>query len=116
MFDEQMKLHPDDRALGLSETLRICEEEGYLVDYLKEHRVKVEKIMLAMYEPGNVKKSTERSMRIYGAISAYKRMGASDEKIAKEISDEYEISPTYASNYIKAYEEELKEETVPYEA
>ena len=65
--------------------------------------------MLLAYEPRYVREAQERSMKIYGAIRAYKRMGADNARIRKEISEEYEITPTYAQNYIDTVEKEDRE-------
>ena len=45
-------------------------------------------------------------MKIYGAIRALKRIGIDNERIRKYISEEYEITPTYAQNYIDTVEED----------
>ncbi|MBQ9010211.1 MAG: hypothetical protein IJ088_12915 [Clostridia bacterium] len=109
MFDEQRKKHPEDRPLGIAETVRICKEKGYLLKYLDEHFVEVEKIMLLAYEPRNVREAQERSSNIYAAIHAYKKMGADNARIRKEISEDFEITPTYAQNYIDTVEKESRE-------
>ena len=109
VFDEQRKLYPDDRSFGIAETVRICKEMGYLVNYLDEHFAEVEKIMLLAYEPRYVREAQERSMKIYGAIRALKRVGFDNERIRKEVAEEYEITPTYAQNYIDTVEKEDSE-------
>ena len=111
VFDEQRKLYPVDRSFGIAETVRICKERGYLVNYLDEHFAEVEKIMLLAFEPRNVREAQDRSMKIYGAISAYKRMGADNARIRKEIAEEYEITPTYAQNYIDTVEEDERKKS-----
>ena len=109
IFDEQRKLYPDDRSFGIAETVRICKEMGYLANYLDEHFAEVEKIMLLAYEPRYVREAQERSMKIYGAIRALKRVGFDNERIRKEVAEEYEITPTYAQNYIDTVEKEDSE-------
>ena len=66
--------------------------------------------MLLAYEPRNVRDAQLRSAKIYGAIRMAKRMGADDERIRKEIADEYDITPTYAQNYIETVEKEGEDE------
>ena len=48
-------------------------------------------------------------MKIYGAIRALKRVGFDNERIRKEVAEEYEITPTYAQNYIDTVEKEDSE-------
>ena len=112
VFDEQRNLYPDDRSFGIAETVRICKERGYLVNYLDEHFAEVEKIMLLAYEPRNVRAAQERSSNIYAAIHAYKKMGADNARIRKEISEDFEITPTYAQNYIDTVEKEERERSL----
>ncbi len=50
-------------------------------------------------------------MKIYAAIRAYKRMGADNAIIRKYISEEYEITPTYAQNYIDTVEEDERKKS-----
>ena len=109
VFDDQRQLYPEDKAQGIAETVRICKEKGYLVQYLDEHFAEVEKVMLLAYEPRNVRAAQERSSNIYAAIRAYKRMGTDNARIRKEISEEYEITPSYAQNYIDTVEKEANE-------
>ena len=109
LIDKHRKLYPGDRPLGIAETVRICKERGYLVNYLDEHFAEVEKIMLLAYEPRNVRAAQERSSNIYAAIHAYKKMGADNARIRKEISEDFEITPTYAQNYIETVEKEEKD-------
>jgi hypothetical protein len=112
VFDEQRKLYPDDRSFGIAETVRICKEMGYLVNYLDEHFAEVEKIMLLAYEPRYVREAQERSSNIYAAIRALKGVGIDNERIKKEISKEYGITPTYAQNYIDTVEKEERERSL----
>ena len=65
--------------------------------------------MLMAYEPRNVREAQERSSNIYAAIRAYKRMGTDNQRIRKEIAEEYEITPAYAQNYIDTVDKEAKE-------
>ena len=111
VFDEQRKLYPVDRSFGIAETVRICKERGYLVNYLDEHFAEVEKIMLLAYEPRYVREAQERSSNIYAAIRALKRIGIDNERIRKYISEEYEITPTYAQNYIDTVEEDERKKS-----
>ena len=73
------------------------------------HKELLEKIMLMAYEPRNVREAQERSSNIYAAIRAYKRMGTDNQRIRKEIAEEYEITPAYAQNYIDTVDKEAKE-------
>ena len=65
--------------------------------------------MLLAYEPRYVREAQERSMKIYGAIRALKRVGFDNERIRKEVAEEYEITHTYAQNYIDTVEKEDSE-------
>ena len=69
--------------------------------------------MLLAYEPRYVREAQERSMKIYGAIRALKRVGFDNERIRKEVAEEYEITPTYAQNYIDTVEKEDRERSSP---
>jgi len=79
--------------------------------YLDEHFAEVEKIMLLAYEPRYVREAQERSLKIYGAIQALKGVGIDNERIKKEISKEYGITPTYAQNYIDTVEEDERKKS-----
>ena len=68
--------------------------------------------MLLAFEPRNVREAQERSSNIYGAIRAYKRVGIDNARIRKYISEEYEITPTYAQNYIDTVEKEERERSL----
>jgi len=48
-FDKQMKLHKDESRLAVEETIRICKENGVLVEYLSRKRQEVEDIMLTLF-------------------------------------------------------------------
>ena len=50
-------------------------------------------------------------MKIYGAIRVHKRLGFDNERIRKEISEDYEIIPRYAQNYIDTVEEDERKQS-----
>ena len=50
-------------------------------------------------------------MKIYAAIRALKRIGIDNERIRKYISEEYEITLTYAQNYIDTVEEDERKKS-----
>ncbi len=67
--------------------------------------------MLLAYESRYVREAQERSSNIYAAIRAYKRVGIDNAIIRKYISEEYEITPTYAQNYIDTVEEDERKKS-----
>ena len=67
--------------------------------------------MLLAYEPRYVREAQERSMKIYGAIRVCKKLGIDNAIIRKYISEEYEITPTYAQNYIDTVEEDERKKS-----
>ena len=67
--------------------------------------------MLLAFEPRYVREAQERSSNIYGAIRAYKKLGIDNAIIRKYISEEYEITPTYAQNYIDTVEEDERKKS-----
>lgn len=70
-----------------------------MLQYLDEHFAEVEKAMLPAYEPRSVRAAQERSGNIYASTKMLKRVGIDNARIRKEISEEYEITPTYAQNF-----------------
>ena len=45
VFNEQMRLHYDNKALAISETIRICRERKFLAEYMKRREIEVMNIL-----------------------------------------------------------------------
>ncbi len=84
------------------EIFRICEEEGILTEYLKEHKSEVEKIMMTMVSPEYVKKTTERTAKIRSSIEALREMHHSESEILDYLVTKFGISEEYAQNCLEA--------------
>ena len=68
--------------------------------YLEKHRPEVEKIMMTMFNPEYVKMTAERTERIKGDIAAFRSMDISESKIKENIIRRYDLTPTYAQNFL----------------
>ena len=102
IFDEQVRKYKDDPEKSYPEIFRICEEEGILTEYLKEHRSEVEKIMMTMVSPEYVKKTTERTAKIRSSIEALREMHHSESEILDYLVTKFGISEEYAKNCLDA--------------
>lgn len=91
---------PEEKQLAVVATIDECIEKNYLAKYLEEHRPEVERIMMTMFSPDYVKLTAERTQRIKGDISYGRYMGISDDKIKESIIQRYELTPTYAQNFM----------------
>ncbi len=91
---------PEEKQLAVVATINECIEKNYLAKYLEEHRPEVERIMMTMFSPDYVKLTAERTQRIKGDISYGRYMGISDDKIKESIIQRYELTPTYAQNFM----------------
>ena len=81
-------------------TIDMCFQEGYLVAYLQAHRAEVEKIMMTMLSPEYVKMASERTEKIKEDISYGRYMGISEDRIKESIIRRYDLTPTYAQNFL----------------
>ena len=86
--------------MAVAETIELCIQKGYLVEYLQKHRAEVEKIMMTMLSPEYVKRASERTEKIKEDISYGRYMGISEELIKESIIKRYDLSPTYAQNFL----------------
>ena len=91
---------PEERQQAVTATIDSCIQKGYLVKYLEEHRPEVEKIMMTMFSPEYVKMTSERTERIKGDIEAFRSMDISESKIKENIIHRYNLTPTYAQNFL----------------
>ena len=78
----------------------LCSQRGYLAEYLQAHRPEAEKIMMTMFSPEYVKMASERTERIKGDISYGRYMGISEDRIKESIIKRYDLTPTYAQNFL----------------
>ena len=56
--------------------------------------------MMTMFNPEYVKMTTERTERIKGDIAAFRSMDISESKIKENIIRRYDLTPTYAQNFL----------------
>ena len=91
---------PDEKRDAVSRTIDLCIQRGYLVKYFEEHRAEVEKIMLTMLSPEYVRIASERTEKIKEDISFGRFMGLAEEKIKALIIRRYDLTPTYAQNFL----------------
>ncbi len=78
----------------------ICIENGYLAEYLNEHRSEVEKIMITMLSLDYIRKASERTKKIKEDISFVRFLEVSEEEIKDAIIRKYDLTPTYAQNFL----------------
>ncbi len=98
IFDEQMKIHGEDRARGIAETFRICTQQDVLKEYLEGNRSEVEKIMMTMVSPEYLREAEEKTERIRGAVEMGRDLGHSDSDIIASLVRRFHITPEYAQN------------------
>ena len=55
---------------------------------------------MTMLSPEYIKKASERTEKIKEAISFARYMGISDEQIKENIIKRYDLTPTYAQNFL----------------
>ena len=79
---------------------RIWDENVLKANYLEAHRPEVEKIMMTMFSPEYVKMISERTERIKGDISFGRFMGIPEDQIKAGIISRYDLTPTYAQNFL----------------
>ena len=91
---------PEEKQQAVMKTIDLCIQKGYLVEYLQAHRVEVEKIMMTMLSPEYVKMASERTEKIKEDISFGRYAGMSDSQIKDLIIHRYDLSPTYAQNFL----------------
>ncbi len=91
---------PEERQQAVTVTIDLCIEKGYLVRYLEDHRPEVEKIMMTMFSPEYVRMTSERTEKIKEDISFARFMGIADEQIKAGIIKRYDLTPTYAQNFL----------------
>ena len=106
IFDEQVRKYKDEPEKAYPEIFRICEEEGILTEYLKEHRSEVEKIMMTMVSPEYIQKTTERTQKIQGVIEYARSLGQTDDQIKVYLIKKFDIPEDYAQNCLDAEWEE----------
>lgn len=102
IFDEQSGKYKEDQSRAMQEIIRICQDEGILVNYLAEHRTEVEKIMLTMVSPEYIEKAAQKTAKIQSAIEAMRSVGISEEEIKNYLVQKFEITPGYAQNCLDA--------------
>lgn len=91
---------PEEKQRAVTITIDLCIQKGYLVKYLEEHRPEAERIMMTMFTPEYVKLTSERTERIKEAISVLRFAGMPDTKIKDIIVRRYDLTPTYAQNFL----------------
>ena len=91
---------PEEKQQAVTTTIDLCIQNGYLVRYLEEHRSEVEKIMMTMFSPEYVKMTSERTEKIKEDISFARFMGIAEEQIKAGIIKRYDLTPTYAQNFL----------------
>ena len=102
IFDEQVRKFKDEPEKAYPEIFRICEEEGVLTEYLKEHRSEVEKIMMTMVSPEYIQKASEKTAKIQATVKFARITGIKDEQIKEYLVKEFSISDEYAQNCLDA--------------
>lgn len=91
---------PEKKQEAVAITVDICIKKGYLAKYLQAHRAEVEKIMMTMLSPEYVKMAAERTEKIKEDISFARFMGIAEEQIKAGIIKRYDLTPTYAQNFL----------------
>ena len=91
---------PEQKQEAVAITIDLCIQKGYLAEYLQAHRAEVEKIMMTMLSPEYVKMASERTEKIKEDISYGRYMGISEDLIKESIIKRYDLTPTYAQNFL----------------
>ena len=91
---------PEQKQEAVAITIELCTRKGYLAEYLQAHRAEVEKIMMTMLSPEYVKMASERTEKIKEDISYGRYMGISEDRIKESIIKRYDLTPTYAQNFL----------------
>lgn len=91
---------PEERRKAVALTIDLCIQKGYLASYFEEHRAEVEKIMLTMLSPEYVRLASERTEKIKESIGMLRFAGIEDPKIKDLIIRRYDLTPTYAQNFL----------------
>ena len=91
---------PEEKQEAVTNTINKCIEKGYLAEYLNEHRSEVEKIMITMLSPDYIRKASERTEKIKEDISFARFLKVSEEDIKDAIIRKYDLTPTYAQNFL----------------
>ena len=66
VFDEQMKLHKDNKALAVAETIRICRDRGLLAKFMSEREEEVMDLLNNQFEVERVLQIWRREERKEG--------------------------------------------------
>ena len=90
----------EQKQEAVAVTIDLCIQRGYLAEYLRAHRVEVEKIMMTMLSPEYVKMASERTEKIKEDISFARFMGMTEDQIKEGIIRRYDLTPTYAQNFL----------------
>lgn len=91
---------PEERQQAVTQAIDLCIEKDYLAKYLEEHRPEVEKIMMTMISPEYVKMTADRTEKIKEDISVLRFAEMPDAKIKDLIIRRYDLTPTYAQNFL----------------
>ena len=91
---------PEQKQEAVAKTIGLCIQKGYLPEYLQAHRAEVEKIMMTMLSPEYVKMASERTEKIKESIGMLRFAGMSDTQIKDLIIRRYDLTPTYAQNFL----------------
>ena len=98
VFDQQRKLHPDDKRLAVQETIRICREQDVLRDYLKG-----EEAAAVMFTFADQEKEFNRALRkertagistgkILGVVEAMRDDDKTDKEIMERLVTKYGLT------------------------
>lgn len=98
VYDEQRAALKNDPSpeKWIAATIEECIKQGFLVQYLTEHRTEVEKVMLEMYSPKYVDDAERKTETIMKEIGFARRCGVPDEQIKQELIREHNMTTTYA--------------------
>ena len=89
-----------DQEDSCAATIELCIQQGFLADYLMGHRSEVEKIMMTMKDPDYIRRASERTEKIKEVIAFGRDAGMSDKQIKEAIIRRYDLTPTYAQNFL----------------
>ncbi len=121
VYDEQRKIHKN-KIECIKETIRICEERGYLTEFLGEHKKEVYTIMSELFdeeyqrnqydiavkrierEEGRAEgRAEERNANIKNSIAALKPVLKSLEAVANVIKNSFGLTESEATEKVTAY-------------
>ena len=106
IFDEQRKIHGRNKS-AVENTIRICQNEGVLREYLEGRKKEVIDIMITLFDQDyNVKaygREQKEEGRLQGVIETYRDFGVSINDVIHKVVERFGISEEEAEEYVNEF-------------